>query len=278
MKILLLTGRLAESLIREAAEAAAPQHQCEVRVLPVAVAAFLHPRYVSSQLKDQVHAGQFDLILLPGLVAGDTRLVEEAVGIPTYKGTRHAADLPILLRALKESASLLSTTQSADILLAHKLFENAMNELAAAETFRASKPLPERTLRIGRGAQSILAGPNYPMRVVAEITDAPMKSNEELLHLAKYFQSSGAVIIDVGMMAGAPEPRGAQRAVKLLSQEIPVPVSINSTNADELTASLDAGATMALSLDEDNMDQIPRRLRQRAAFTVIPARHTGQTG
>jgi dihydropteroate synthase-like protein len=34
---------------------------------------------------------------------------------------------------------------------------------------------------------------------------------------------------------------------------------------------------MALSLDQDNMDRIPRRFRQRVAFTVIPAAKTGGT-
>lgn len=275
MKILLLTGRLAEPLIREAARVAAPHHQCDVRVLPVVVAAFLHPRYVSNQLKGQVRAGQFDLILLPGLVSGDAKLVQETVGIPTYKGTRHAADLPVLLRALTGSELSLSTTQPADTLLAEKRFENAIGELAAAEAPRASDSLQARTLRIGRGAQSLLAGPDYPMRVVAEITDAPTKSDEELLRLAQYFHASGALIIDVGMIAGAPEPEAARRAVKLVRHAVPVPVSIDSTNADELIAGVETGAAMALSLDQDNMDRIPQRLRQRAAFTVIPAAQTG---
>lgn len=277
MKILLLTGRLAEPLIREAAKAAAPHHQCDVRVLPVAVAAFLHPRYVSNQLKGQIRAGDFDIILLPGLVSGDAKLVQEAVGIPTYKGTRHAADLSVLLRSLAESELSLSTTQSADTLLAEKRFENAMGELAAAEATRASDLSPPRTLRIGQGAQSLLAGPDYPMRVVAEITDVPSRSNEELLRLAQYFHASGALIIDVGMIAGAPDPNAAGRAVKLVSRAVPVPVSIDSTNADELIAGLEAGASMALSLDQDNMKRIPRRLRQRAAFTVIPAAQAGAT-
>jgi dihydropteroate synthase-like protein len=274
MRILLLTGHLAEPLIREAARTTAPYHRCEVRVLPVAVAAFLHPRYVSTQLKNQVHANQFDLILLPGLVSGDAKLVQEAVGIPTYKGTRHAADLPVLLRALAESNVSLSTTLPADTLLAQKLLDNATHELAAAEVPRTSKTLPARTLQIGRGTQSVLAGPDYPMRVVAEITDAPMKSEDELRRLAQYFHASGALVIDVGMIAGAPNAQAAGRAVKFVSEAVPVPVSIDSTNADELIAGLDAGAALALSLDRDNMDRIPRRLRQQAAFTVIPAAQT----
>jgi dihydropteroate synthase-like protein len=277
MKILLLTGHLAEPLIREIANAAAPHHQCNVRVLPVAVAAFLHPRYVVNQLKGQVRAGEFDLILLPGLVSGDAKLVQQAVGIPSYKGTRHAADLPVLLQALADSEIRLSTTQAADTILAEERLASAISELEAAEVLRASDSLPPGCLRIGSGPQSVLVGPGYPMRVIAEITDASSKSDEELRRLAQYFQASGALIIDIGMIAGAPDSHAASHAVKLVSRAVSVPVSIDSTNADELVAGLEAGAVMALSLDQDNMSRIPRRLRTKAAFAVIPAAQKGET-
>ena len=95
MKIVVVTGTLAEPLVQSAITETTT-HAIEVVVLPLAIAAFLHPKYVSAQIRLRSQLQRVDLILLPGMVAGDTKLVTEATGIPTYKGPQHAADLPLL--------------------------------------------------------------------------------------------------------------------------------------------------------------------------------------
>ena len=269
MRILLITGRLAEPMVRRAAREAAPHHECNVMALPVGVAAFLHPRYVARQLQRH-KLPPCDLILLPGLVQGDTSTVTKAIGIPTYKGPRHAADLPHILRTLGRGPVPLSTTQPADHVLAERMAQEAARELAEAEA-HTPHPLPPGTLRIGRGRQSLLAGPTYPMRIIAEIIDAPTRTPEELVHLARHYVDSGASIIDVGMVAGDSDPQAAGRIVKTLRRAVSTPISIDSTDPKELTAGLEAGADFVLSLTRDNMEAIPSRLRRRAVFTVIPA-------
>ena len=91
MRVLLITGQLAESEV----ERYAKESHVETRVLPlkVAVAAFLTPKTISEALK-KAKPQNYDLILTPGLINGDTSAISKALCIPAFKGPRYAADLP----------------------------------------------------------------------------------------------------------------------------------------------------------------------------------------
>ena len=274
MKILLVTGTLAAPHLRQILEENPSPYSFDVLALPLAVAAFLHPKYVASQIKLRGPLKKYNLILLPGMVAGDARIVTESTGIPTFKGTRHAADLPMLFDYLVDAEKTLSTTQPADRFLDSQLEKKAQHDLARSEKLLKSQ-IPEGYLRLGRGSDGLIIGPRLPMRIIAEITDAPLRSETEILRIARHFASSGANIIDVGMVAEAPDPNAAQNIVKLIRKDLPVFVSIDSMNAAEIKAGLDGGAHLVLSLNQDNMMDIDKRYRNRAVFTVIPAMQHG---
>ena len=67
------------------------------------------------------------MILVPGLIRGDTTIITNSVNIPTFKGPRYAADLPTVLDSLGEVK--LSTTMPACDLLKERLKEKALQEL-----------------------------------------------------------------------------------------------------------------------------------------------------
>ncbi len=274
LKVLLVTGKLAEPLIRQILDETQTQHTFDLLVLPLAVAAFLHPKYVASQIHLRGSLEEYNLILLPGMVSGDTELVKKSVGIPTFKGTRYAADLPLLLDNLFDVESRLSTTQPADIVLADQLEKKARQDLAKGEK-GPKKPFPKSYMEIGKGNSTVLIGPRMPMRVIAEITDAPLRSKDELLQLAQYFVKSGAHILDIGMVAGAPDPEATKNIVKFLNQHINVPLSIDSMDFQEIVAGVQGGAQLVLSLDQDSMIDIPKRYRKSATYAVIPSRQLG---
>ncbi|MFX0077936.1 MAG: dihydropteroate synthase-like protein [Candidatus Hermodarchaeota archaeon] len=274
MKILLITGKLAEPLIRQILNETQTQHTIDVLVLPLAVAAFLHPKYVASQIHLRGPLGKYNLILLPGMVSGDANIVTKRVGIPTFKGTRYAVDLPLLLDQLFDIESRLSTTQPADTVLAEALEKKALQDLAKGEK-GPKRPLPDGYMEIGKGSSTVLVGPRMPMRIIAEITDAPLRPEEELLQMAQYFEASGVHFIDVGMVAGAPDAQAAKNIVKLLGQHTKVPISIDSMDNKEITAGVQGGAQLVLSLDQDSMIDIPKQYRKRATYTVIPSRQWG---
>jgi hypothetical protein len=133
VKALLVTGTLAEKAVKRYANESSVK--TEVRVLNVPVAAFLTPETIAEALKHENLKG-FDAILVPGLVRGDTTVISHATGIPAFKGSRYAADLPTVLDSMGEVA--LSTVMPACDLLRDKLRQKALEELESVERNRVS--------------------------------------------------------------------------------------------------------------------------------------------
>jgi len=95
MRILFLTGRLAEPALREALDDLAPRSGFEaaVRVLPISVAALMTPRWVAHQLGKEPPTG-YDRVVLPGHCRGDLSAVERVAGAPVELGPEDLRDLP----------------------------------------------------------------------------------------------------------------------------------------------------------------------------------------
>jgi len=68
-------------------------------------------KFIAENLKQTKY--DVDYILLPGMVYGDAKIVEEVTGVKTFKGTEEAWDLPRVIEALKNGVQL-STTEPAD--------------------------------------------------------------------------------------------------------------------------------------------------------------------
>jgi len=264
MRVLLITGQLARKDVERYARES--QVEFEVRALPVAVAALLTPRLIASHLQGK-NLASFDIVLTPGLVRGDLSTVEDDLGVPIYKGPRHAADLPFVLRMLPE-AKLSKTIPASDVLRA-QLRQNALKEIEDTEGRREELLEKPWDLLLGRGGSSIAIGRDFPARVIAEILDAPLLSDEELRRQALYYAGQGADIIDVGMVAGEVRTTDAERAVRVVKEAVRLPVSIDSLNPDEIEAAISAGADLVLSLDGSNVDSLPHP-NPDVGFVVIP--------
>lgn len=108
----------------------------------------------------------------------------------------------------------------------------------------------------------------YKVKIFAEITDAPNISVEQILERARYYQSQGADVIDIGCL---PDTTFAhmEEVIKTLKQEGFV-VSIDSLATDDLLRGGKAGADYLLSLHTgtlwvaDEVDAIP---------IIIPKKH-----
>ena len=81
MKVLLVTGALAQDAVRRYANES--DVETEVLVLGVAVAAFLTPQTIAGALRN-VDLGCFNLILVPGLVRGDTSLISKVTAVACW--------------------------------------------------------------------------------------------------------------------------------------------------------------------------------------------------
>jgi len=260
LKVLLITGLLAENAVQHYAQES--RVKTKVLALKVPVAALLTPERIAKALEN-LKRRDFDVILIPGLTRGNASIIADATGIPTFKGPRYAADLPTVLDVLGQ-VKLSTVTPACDI-LRDELQRKALQELEAVEKNRDTLLKKKGNMLIGE----LAVGKDFPMRIMAEIVDAPLMSNSEIQRLAKDYVEVGAEIIDVGMVAGEPRPADAKRAVEAVKSVMNVPVSIDSLDPDEIRGAVSAGADLVLSADAGNIEQIAP-FASDAAVVVIP--------
>ncbi|RLG74220.1 MAG: dihydropteroate synthase-like protein, partial [Thermoprotei archaeon] len=94
MRILVVTGKLAEPIIRKVLKKPLP-HEVDVIALPITVAALANTELIATYLKKLgVDCRKYDLIMIPGASMGSAKIIEETLGVKTVKGPLQASDLP----------------------------------------------------------------------------------------------------------------------------------------------------------------------------------------
>ena len=261
----MVTGLLAAHRVK--AEVKASSVEADVVVLPRPVAALMSLRYIAEELR-RLDLTRYDCVLVPGMIPGDAGLVEERLGVPVFKGPKHASDLSLVLEALRAGLKL-SRVQPACELLREELRRRALAELEEAER-RAMG------LRVGRGRRGVWVGGGSRIKVAAEVLDAPRLSCEELVARAARFAEEGADIIDLGMLSEDPRPWEVRRLVKAVKRAVGLPVSVDTLDEEEVVEAVKAGADMVLSVTPELAQRFDRVAKidgyRRVAYVVIPFR------
>lgn len=258
MKTLIITGKLAEDTIKKLVSDL--EQDVEVLALPVTVASFITAKYAANQLKKH-NLSDYDMLIMPGSTSGDLSIIEETIGVPVYRGPIHAADLPLIL---SENIHL-SKTKPANELVKTKLEEKALTTIAESEEQWRDILSEHGGLLIG----DLPVSQGLPMRVMGEIVNAPTMSLDEVSQRALYFESQGANIIDIGMLAGNPKPELVPKIINTLRETVDLPISIDTLNFEEIKVSIDSGIDIILSLDFGNMDAITPLVSDEA-IVVLP--------
>ena len=199
MKVLIITAKLASTLVKR--ESAKSKHEIRVHVVNTPIAAFLTPKKIVRELEnhdingvcngetstkhgdlhDKFDLKSYDIILTPGLIRKDVSYITDKTGIKTYKGPTDAADLAIVLEMIDKLD--LSPTVPADKLIEGELRKRAVLFI---ENFEQNK---KNKLKLLKKPENILVGnlpvgQDFPMRVLAEIANAPFLTDSELLERA----------------------------------------------------------------------------------------------
>lgn len=268
MKILIVTGKLASPLVKRVSESS--KYEIHVHTVETPIAAFLTPQKIAQELKNLKNHEEFlksmDMIITPGLIRKDVSHVKHETGVPTYKGPKDAADLPVVLEMIEKLD--LSPQTPADKLIEDELRRRA---LAFIEDFEKDDKNIKRLLKKPENilVGNLPVGEDFPMRVLAEIANAPLLSPNELLNRAEYFVKSGADMIDIGMLAGENRADEIPQMVETLKEHLDVPISIDTLNPGEIKVAVESGVDMVLSLDIGNCAEILPLMKEKKIPAVI---------
>lgn len=270
MRVLILTGKLASKMVQRISSES--KHEAHTLAINTPIAAFLTPKKIVQELLklDLEYITSFEMIITPGLIRKDVTYVKDKTGIPTYKGPKDAADLPVVLDMLEKLE--LSTQIPADKLIEDEIKERALKFIEDFEKDRENvKKLLKKPENILVG--NLPVGEDFPMRVLAEIANAPLLTEEELLKRARYYLKSGANMIDIGMIAGESLESKIPSMVKLLKDDLgDVPVSIDTLNPEELKVGIESGVDLVLSLDHGNLyDVLPLVQDYKIPAVILPS-------
>ncbi|MFH0850260.1 MAG: dihydropteroate synthase-like protein, partial [Candidatus Bathyarchaeota archaeon] len=198
-------------------------------------------------------------------VSGDVSCVEEATGVPTFKGPVHFVDLP---QVLSSDIQLSKTVPASDFIrdLAER---RAAEEIEAAEGDWAEILRLKGGITLGEGTGRLTVSDGLPMRVLAEVVNAPTLTIQEIRDRARYYESQGAHIIDIGMLAGNPRPETVAPIVSTLRETVDLPLSVDTLDPSEIRAAVDAGIDMVLSLDAGNLEAAASLIGDQAVV-VLP--------
>jgi dihydropteroate synthase-like protein len=107
----------------------------------------------------------------------------------------------------------------------------------------------------------------WDIRIVAEINNAPRLSREAIRREAAYYRSQGADVIDIGCTPGLDFPELASVVAELVGHGYAV--SVDSLDPTEIQIGVEAGASLVLSLNAQNVD-VARQFRDsNASFVAI---------
>jgi dihydropteroate synthase-like protein len=253
MEILIATGRLAENTVRKAVG-----ERADVLVADIDIAAFITPKKLIKAIQEANNSKKYDLILLPGLVAGDFSRASEELDFRIRLGPKHAYDLGFVLRFAGEVE--FSEKIPACELLADVRKEEALELIRKTEE-RAISPLTLKEIKLGGDSR---------MKVMGEIVGAVEMDPADLEIKIEAFIARGADIIDLGATLNS-LPGQVRNAVSLAKSLTCIPISIDTLDSELIKEGVEAGADLVLSLNSTNMETAgPEVAKAGVAAVVIP--------
>ncbi|WP_440059283.1 dihydropteroate synthase-like protein [Thermogladius sp. 4427co] len=250
MKILFVTGRLAENTLRNILSQIEGVGY-DILVADIDIAAFITVDHLRSLLER--HYGllkEFELVVVPGFVRGDLSQLSRELGVKIVKGPRYAQDIPLFIKALKDGFEF-SPQQPADELLGvykasiEKELESKIKSLA----WETSQFI------IGSEGSSRPVSRFKPL-IVAEITHGTEMDFEHLLSTARRFVEEGADIISIGGSIDSPRPRAIREYVPRLKSLLNTPIAIDVPDVSEVKAAIEAGADMIFASSKQVLEEL----------------------
>ncbi|HEY0777981.1 MAG TPA: DUF6513 domain-containing protein [Gemmatirosa sp.] len=132
---------------------------------------------------------------------------------------------------------------------------------------KGPKDLREIPRHFGRRAVAAAYGA-WDIEIVAEINNAPRLTRDAVRAAAEYYRAAGADVIDVGCTPGLAFPALGDVVRELVGADMRV--SVDTFDADEIRAAVEAGAELVLSVNGSNVDAARALAGTGARAVVVP--------
>jgi len=252
VKALLITGKLAYPIVKEVAKKI-KNVKAEVKALNYPVASLMSVQYILENIKND-NLKDFDIIVLPGLVFGDAKIIEEETGIKTVKGTENAWDLPLVFDALNQGIEL-STVYPADKILGKIRTEKVLKTLEEIEE--------KQEVAFEQGIKIPLRPP--PFRVFLELD--PTWSIERILEEIERTKEFVDIYV-IGFPVGHDDLDDVRNKIRK-AKDSGVIVGIDSDSPREMIEGIKEGADFVFNINEVNYKKL-EEVKNKAAFVVAP--------
>ncbi|EZQ10827.1 dihydropteroate synthase-like protein [Candidatus Acidianus copahuensis] len=237
MAILLITGRLAAPIVNEVVKNVPDVY---VKVLDYPVAALMSVKYILENLKKDNLTG-IETIILPGLVFGDSNIIERELGIKTIKGTENAWDIPLVLEGIKNGINF-STSLPADVILQGEKTKRMMEELKTIEE--------NQIVAFESGIKIPLRPP--PFKIFLELD--PKWGPNMIENIVERTRGNVDVYV-LGFPVGHDNIDEVKSRIKMI-RDLGVIVGIDSESTKELIEGVKAGADFVFNANEINYQKL----------------------
>lgn len=252
MRVLLITGELAYPIVKDSVKNL-KNHDIHIKVLNYPIAALMSVKYILENLK-KVDVKDYDIIVLPGLVSGDAKIIEETLGVKTVKGSESAWDIPLVIDAIANGVEL-STKYPADKIIGKMRLEQIDKVLKEIEN--------EQVVAFEEGIKIPLRPP--PFRIFLEIE--PSASEEEIIEQVEKTKNYVDVYV-IGFPTGHDNIDEVKNRIKKIT-DLGVIVGIDSDSPAELIEGVKAGAKFVFNINELNYEKL-LSIKKEAGFVVAP--------
>jgi len=263
MDILLITSRLAVRSVNEAVDRAkyrGANHNIDVLVLPIEVIAILSARQLLDLLlrvRSVNELQKYDLIIVPGLIRGSTKMIEDKIGVPVVKGTIHAAMLDELLLLSDEELLSLSREIPADEVLTQRLLDDVRGRLRSLEDDYRSNRLCTMV-----GNVCIPLRPP-PQRIVALTLLSKISQYRDLVSRLRDADIVG-IAIDMNT-----DPSTIVNILKMLEKEVSKPLAIDA-HSPRIIERVSHHVDLILNVHSEFLHYIPVSVRSEVCVSITP--------
>lgn len=256
-RVLLVTTRSAQGMVSEIARSLSGKYWVEVFVSSAVVAQFISCEDLATELREKLGRCDYDIVLVPGLVAGSTRVVEEAIGCTVYKGPKYAGDIPLALDLLERGLELSKDVPADDLL---KDFFSA--DLARRYASVVSMKRALFTL----GGREVFTDPP-PLLLLIEISASDRRKFNEKLVRAVEAGFEGIVVGCPGRCEQSLIAELASRAREALGSGI---IGVDLPRVGDLTKDVADSVDLIFNVTGKDVDVIAHLIGSDKGVVVIP--------